>query len=71
MFVIFILVVAFSYFFIKNVFKAKSQAKINNYELYAYLLVGLWILYNIIFNYVMSYCIGPGNPSDIQSPRFL
>lgn len=36
-----------------------------------YLTVGLWIVYNIIFNYVMATLVAPGNPSAVVPLEIL
>lgn len=67
---VFVLVTAFGYFFLNQLFAAVSQHKIPSWQFWIYFVSGIWILYNIIYNYIMAYRVGPGSPDDITSPKF-
>ena len=67
---VFGLLCLFSYLYIHQLEKANKKNRLESYQLYLYIGSGLWILYNIVFNYIMCYCTGPGHPSNIRSPRF-
>ena len=62
---IFILFGVFSLFYLNRLFE--TQRRLTASAFWAYYLIGVWILYNLVYNYVMAHRIGPGSPDQIPN----
>lgn len=67
---IFFLFAIFSFIYLENLFKITTIIHQDQYSTafkLTYLIVGVLILYNLVFNYVMANMIGPGFSTNITA----